>query len=81
MTQTDKEYIENYFKDKDLGVSIMHDDTFHYFSTDVLLMATLASSPEVHKFVAQKLRLGSKKTIQKLMESIGETIIKENMAG
>lgn len=75
-----KEYIENFFKDKDLGVTIMYDEQMHYFSTEAILEAILASQPEVHKFVAQKLRVGSKKSIKKLMESIAETILKENIA-
>lgn len=79
MIQNHKEYIENYFKGKDLGTSIMFEGQIHYFTTEALLEATLASKPEVHKFVAQKLRVGSKKSIQHLMNSIAETILKENL--
>lgn len=76
-----KEYIENYMKDKDLGVTIMTPDgDVHYFSTEALLEATLASEPEVHKFVAHKLQTGSKKSITHLMESIADTIYKENFS-
>jgi hypothetical protein len=81
LVQNHKEYIENYFKGKDLGVSITFNGQMHYFSTEALLEATLSSQPEVHKFVAQKLQVGSKKSIKYLMESIAETILKENMAG
>lgn len=81
MAENHREYIENYFKGKDLGVTITYDGQMHYFSTEALLEATLASSEEVHKFVDQKLRTGSKKSIQTLMESIAETILKENTGG
>lgn len=81
MKEDHREYIENYFKGKDLGVTIMYGGQMHYFPTEALLEATLASSEEVHKFVAKKLRLGSNKSIKTLMESIAETIIRENIAG
>lgn len=81
MIKNPKEYIENYFQGKDLGVSIIFNGQMHYFSTEALLEATLSSEPEVHKFIAEKLQLGSRKTIKNLMESIAETIVKEHMAG
>lgn len=73
-----KEYIQRYFEGKDLGTSISYQGKNHYFSQEMLLEATLSSPPEVHQFVVRILKTGTKKSIQQLMESIAETIVKEH---
>jgi len=78
MLDDNKEYIKQYFQGKDLGVNISYQGQTHYFPSESLLEATLASPPEVHKFVVQKLKTGSKKSVKHLMESIAETLLKEN---
>ncbi len=77
----DADYIKDYFKNKDLGVSVIYNGQSHYFTKESLLDATLASDPSVHQFVAKKLQVGSKASVKRLMESIAETILKESKIG